>query len=163
MFMELNPSKIISGPYVEMRYQMKYPNHPNGCDNYLKNPDCPPLTKPYNHLISPPYYVGVLEFNIRQWIEDMQEKHPKMSELQCRIPYLWQSKQDKILEAGLREFAKDVGLPGLRILTRPEKYYVNIFSTCRLHGIKIDRDPKDVVTLVGMMGKNRFSAAEYFE
>jgi len=163
MFIELNPSKIIYGPYVEMWCQMKYPGHPNGCDNYLKNPDCPPLTKPYFHLILPPYYFGVHKFNIRQWIEDMQEKHPRMSEPQCRIPYLWQSRQDKILEEGMEEFAKDVGLSGFKILTRPEKYYVNIFSTCRLHGIDIECDPKDEVTLVGMMGKNRFSAAEYFK
>lgn len=163
LFIELDPSKIIYGPYVEMWCQLEYPGHKNGCDNYLKNPDCPPLTKPYYHLIAPPYYFGIHRFNVRQWIEEMQEKHPSRSEAQCRIPYLWQSKQNKVLEDGLWEFGKDTGLISPKVLTRPEKYYVNIFSTCRLHKIDIDKHPNDEITLVGMMGKNRLTAVDYFK
>ncbi len=95
------------------------------------------------------------EFDLEKWSEDLRAKNPhyKMSDAQTRIPFLWQRSLEKrvIAEANLFKWNN----PTIRfdVLPRPEANEVNIFSTCRIHGINLQKNPIKTVYQVVMIGK----------
>lgn len=154
--------RVVSGEYVNEWCKMPYPGHPNGCPNFGK-PTCPPNTEPYYELIDPPYYFIVHFFDIKSQVKRIREKHPKWSDRQCRNPLYWQRKQRKILREITEETIKRISFKNARILMRPEKHHVNVFSTCRIHKFKLEKNPQDTIRLISMLGKDKKSLMSWFK
>ena len=160
MLVLLKPKLIISGAYVADWCKMPY-NGKDGCPNVGK-PDCPPNTRIYSEIIDPPYYLVIREFNIGEYTRQQMEKHPDRSEKQCRVSYLWQSKQDNLLKSEAMEHIVRLQFWEADVVMRPEKYYVNLFSTCRLHGIELKKNPQDIIKLICMIGRGRGRLEDIF-
>ena len=71
----------------------------------------------------------------------------------CRNPRYWQKGvTNKILNEA-RAFLW--GFPEGFVLTRPEANGVNLFSTCRIHGIKLERNPQVIVKKMMIIAKRK--------
>ncbi len=173
---------VVYGPRVSLWCLCSYPRHPDGCNNYGRKEICPPKVRVFpsmfdvsgyevvnpDILVDNPMYLMrlmpgreptlwfILEtFDLEKWSEDLRAKNPhyKMSDAQTRIPYLWQPSLEKrvVAEANLFKWRN----PSIRfdVLPRPEANEVNIFSTCAIHGVKLERNPQKTVYQVVMIGK----------
>jgi hypothetical protein len=93
-------------------------------------------------------------FDLEKWSKELRDKNPhyKMSKAQSRISYLWQPKLEErvVAEANLFKWRN----PSIRfdVLPRPEANEVNIFSTCKLHEIYLEKNPQKIVYQVVMIG-----------
>jgi len=175
--MKLIPLKTISyGPLVSAWCLCTYPNHQDGCKWYLGRESCPPQAPEFPTMYDtsnyytitghnaemfmlrlkpgrePTIWFGVREFNLGQWVKTQKEKHPHRSDKQIRIPYLWQPKQEKKLAAEMQIERWTRSYP-TEVLIRPEANLVNIFGTMRAHGHPLEKNPKDRIQLVAMIGK----------
>jgi hypothetical protein len=140
--------RVIGGEYVKKWCHLPYQGNPNGC------PQCERCDKfpLWSTIIDPPYYFVIRTFDLSAHAKKMKEKFPTWTEKQCRNSRLWQSHQDKLLKDDTEYIV--VHTPNNNIfMLRPEMYGVNIFSTCRIHGLLIPKNPTDVVYRIAMVGK----------
>ena len=144
--------RVIYGEYVRKWCLLPYPGHPHGYPMYGKRTGCPPIAPMLDELVEPPFYLVIREFDLEAQEKQMRARHPEWSRKQCRNPRYWQQglMRDLIREA--EEFAA-WNLPKSMILVRPEAHGVNLFSTCRIHGITIEKDPQRVVKKMVLIGK----------
>jgi hypothetical protein len=114
---------------------------------------CPPDAPLFDELVEPPFYLVLQEFDLEKWVKSLKEKHSGMTEAQCRIPYLWQGRVRKSLLAEANKFLWS--FPRGVILEKPEANGVNCFSTCRLHGVKLEKNPQKIVKIMMIIGRKK--------
>lgn len=179
---EAIPLKTVSyGPLVTSWCCWEYPRHPNGCGNYADKEDCPPYALLFPSMFDvsnyeiieghggemfllklkrgrePTLWLAYELFDMRAWIEKLQKDNDKISEAQCRIPYLWQPKAEKRLETKIQSFRWGKPFP-TDYLLRPEANGVNLFGTWNANAKPyghppMDKNPEDEIRLLGMLGK----------
>ena len=115
---------------------------------------CPPQAPMFYELIEPPYYLVIREFNLEAQEKRMKDRHPEWSRRQARCCLYWQRGFMKRIMQEARQFLWQ--FPEGRILERPEANCVNLFSTCRIHGIKLEPNPQQVVRKMVMVGKRKW-------
>ena len=120
---------------------------------YGKRADCPSQAAYYEDIVQPPYYLIIREFDLQAQAEAMRERHPTWSEKMCRNPRYWQKGLMKELMAEAQEFLWQ--FPDGRILIRPEAHGINLFETCSLYGIELERNPQKVVRKMMMIGRRK--------
>lgn len=135
--------------------KLPYPNHPKGCPNFGKRESCPPKASLFNDVVDPPFTLVGVKFNLGEWVKEMKEKHPKWSDRQARCCLYWQGKVRK----RLREECKKITSNDNKILYCPEATGVHVFKTCETIGIKLERNPQDVVWKIAIIGRKRNSSA----
>lgn len=137
--------------------KLPYPNHPNGCPNFNKNPDCPPTCKFISDFIdlTKKVYFVIVKFDLQKHIISMMQKHPDWScnQAKCCLYYqntLRKALKDKILYTfSIKEF---------NYTLVPEAMGVNVMLTLR--NIRYDFEIKPVnfvnkVALIGHIIKNK--------
>lgn len=149
--LELN--NIISGDYVFRWCKLPYDGHKSGCPMYGTRSDCPPEALPFDELVQPPYYLIIHEFDLEGQAECMRDLHPNWSDKQCRNPRYWQKGITKKLMAEAQDLLWT--FPNGRILKRPEANGINLFATCRAHGIRLERNPQKVVRKMVLIGRKK--------
>jgi len=119
--------------------KLPYPNHPKGCPNYNKKLFCPP-----NHIdinkyfdLSKPLYFVFAEFDLEKHSKRMKVLHPNWTERQCKCCLYWQSKVRKQLTENIKLVSMVLGTD--RTTSCPEAMGVNVFATCALSGLKLER------------------------
>jgi len=151
MIVPLN--RVIFGEYVRKWCKLPYPNHPNGCSMYGTRNSCPPYAPMFYELIELPYYLVIREFDLETQEIYMKRRHPNWSKKMCRNARYWQK---SLMNQIMREARLFVWQhPEYMILERPEANGVNLFSTCRIHGIKLERNPQKIVRKMVMVGKRK--------
>lgn len=115
-----------------------YPGHPKGCPNYGRD-GCPPHIPFITELMDlrRPVYIAFSEFNLNAHVETMRRKHPQWSERQLRNVLYWQNTSRKQMRQRAK-IAQFYG-GGDRVLTCPEAYGVNVYATCLISGLKLQR------------------------
>ena len=120
--------------------RIPYPNHPKGCPNYGKKPRCPPNAPKIEEYfdISKPLYLVHSEFDLSKHVQEMKDKHPTWSDLQCRCVLYWQSRSRKQLMKRV-----EYTMIKNRMLTAftdcPEGMGLNVYATARLVGLKLEK------------------------
>lgn len=147
--------RVIYGEYVRGWCKLPYPKHPNGCSMYGLRPDCPPEAPMFDKVIEAPYFLVIQEFDLEIQEEEMKRRHPEWSRKMCRNPRYWQKGLLKRLMLEAQEFLLQNPISNALILKRPEANGVNLFSTCRIHGIKLERNPQKIVKKMVIIGKRR--------
>lgn len=142
--------RVISGSYVRDWCKLSYPDHPKGCPMYNTRPSCPPQAPLLEDLVKPPFYLVLQEFDLEQQEKRMKLKHPDWSVKMCRNPRYWQKSFMKQILAEAQQFLWK--FPQGMILVRPEANGVNLFSTCRLHGVRLERNPQKIVKKMVLIG-----------
>ncbi|MFC1486940.1 hypothetical protein ACFLRN_04540 [Thermoproteota archaeon] len=153
MIIQINEENIIldgraRGPWC----MLPYPNHPRGCPNYGKKPKCPPFSKTLHELIVSPFYLVVWSFDLDSQANRMKKLHPKWSDKQARCLLYWQGSVRKKLLDEARTFINSKN-DNLVLLEIPEANGVDVFKTCNVVGIPLERKPKKLVRKVMLIGK----------
>lgn len=152
-------SELVNVPLKEYVLDMRvrewcklpYPNHPKGCPNYGKKEGCPPQALLCPKIIMPPFRLVAVSFNLAEWAKRMKEKHPNWSDRQARCCLYWQGK----IRKRLRQECERLVSNGDVVLYNPEATGVNVFLTCESIGLKLERNPQNVVWKVAIIGKKK--------
>lgn len=130
---------IISGDYVAGWCRLPYPGHPKGCPNFGKKEGCPPKAPRYDEVIDPPYYLVWQQFDLAAQEKRMKERHPEWSTRQARCCLYWQrGLMSEIIDEAWAFIYTE--FPDGKILMNPEGALVDLFATCKKHGIYLERD-----------------------
>lgn len=135
--------------------KLPYPDHPHGCTNIGKKPECPPevpLIEDWLDL-GHPHGIVVVSFNLAEFAARMRSRHPKWSDRQCRCCLYWQGTINKTLKNAILDFQKVY--PDVISTLKPEAMGVNVFKTVRKFGVPIKVRPKDTVYKVALIGYPR--------
>ena len=151
--MKLPLNRVVHGDYVAEWCKLPYPNHPKGCPMFGTRSSCPPHAPSFREIVEPPYYLVLQEFDLEAQEKRMKELHPNWSRKMCRNSRYWQSTLRRSLMREAQQFLWQ--FPEGIILERPEANGVNLFSTCRIHGIKLEKNPQKIVKKIVLIGKRK--------
>lgn len=128
--------KLITSSRTGEWCRLSYPGHSKGCPNYGRE-GCPPKASPINEVLdlSRKVYIVYSEFNVEEHSRRMEAKHPTWSERQCRCVLYWQGMARK----RLREEVSKVAGEDHIVLYCPEAHGVNVYATCKLAGITLEK------------------------
>lgn len=115
-----------------------YPNHPKGCPNYGREgcpPDAPFIAEIMD--LRRPIYIAFSEFYLPAHVEKMKKTHPNWTERQLKNVLYWQNTSRKQMRqrAKLAQFLQGGDL----VLTCPEAHGVNVYSTCKIAGLRLGK------------------------
>jgi len=82
------------------------------------------------------------EFDVDEWLKTHKSNHY----------FLYQGSARSVLSSFFGEVIEKEKIVDPAVLMQPEKNYVNVFSTCRIHGIKLEKNPQKIVKFVAMLG-----------
>lgn len=123
--------------------KLPYPSHPNGCPNFGKKEGGPPSAPSFNDLVEFPCFLVYKQFDLEAQEKKLLAKHPKWSKRQARCCLYWQRGvvQDVMHEA-IEFLCEKECTTGdtYEIVKNPEGAGVNLFKTCKIHGLELDRD-----------------------
>lgn len=134
-----------------------YPGHPNGCPNYGKLGDCPPNAPKIWHYFDKklPLCLVVISFDMDRHVERMKAKHPRWSDRQLRNCYYWQNGVRSKLRRKCEALCSNRGFDAFAL--KPEAMGVNVFRTMRKFGIKLKRNPTDMIYKIALVGYRKTS------
>jgi predicted metal-binding protein len=148
---------------------LPYPNHPNGCPNYNKNPLCPPTTQILDNKLDSfnAFYLVYARFQLNEYVKEMMKRHPKWSYRQASCVLYWQGSVKRRIKTILKQiyrknpnnqfylFASGSGFK--EILNNQEKIYsmeaagIDVFKTLRNNDIEFEIKPKKFLLLVNLL------------
>lgn len=145
--------EIVMGNTAEW-CKLPYPDHPDGCPNFGKKKGCPPTAPLATDLITDPYYLVYLYYDLEAQEKRMKEKHPKWSTRQARCCLYWQRTvmKEVMVEAKflIKTLSSEKSLFRMAygydepqssiILENPEGAGIDLFKTCEQAGIHLERD-----------------------
>ena len=146
--------RVIGGKYVGGWCGLEYPKHPSGCPNFNQKKKCPYQSKMWMDVIQEPYYFVVYGFNLEKWAEEHGTKNH----------FLYQTSARKTLKDFCGKVIVTEKILEPDVLMQPEMNYVNVFSTCRIHGVRLEKNPQKIVKFVAMIGtkRNAVNVGEFF-
>jgi len=132
-----------------------YPNHPHGCPNYDHADRCPPRSLMLDEYFDTAKPVGFVyaTFDLAAHVERMRQKHPNWSQRQLRCVLYWQGGARSRLKKATIKYMDQKGFPDYTAC--PEGMGLNLFRTFHGFGIKLIKDPQDIVYLINMVGHRR--------
>lgn len=132
---------------------LPYPNHPKGCPNFNKSPNCPPkssvVDKVFN--LDEEMFFVVEEFNLKTHMEQTKLNHPAWTDPQLKNVLYWQGKVRKSLRESTEEFIRETN-PDMIYTLLPEAMGVMVIDTALKLGIPIERNPKDRIFKISLVG-----------
>ena len=133
--------------------KLPYPNHPNGCPNFNKNPNCPPKVQIVEEVfdINKDLFFVVEKFNLKTHVEQTKLNHPKWSELQLKNVLYWQGSVRKNLREKVIQYIHETDNSMIYTLL-PEAMGVMVIDTAQKIGIPIERNPKNNVFKIALVG-----------
>jgi len=133
-----------------------YPNHPNGCPNYNPNynPFCPPNTKLFEKKYDK-YLIVYAKLNFKGYVNNRLKDHPDWTDKQAKCVLYWQGSVKKLLKIHLKKYSGIYELygcgSGFNGSPSMEAVGINVFSTMKLNGIKLELHPSNYVYLVCLL------------
>lgn len=143
-------------PRVRDWCKLRYPGHPKGCPNYNKSSDCPERVKLIGEVfnLTEGHWFIIEPFDIKAHAWRMKLLHPKWSDRQCRCVLYWQNRVKSKLRRECMIFISGMEQPEGDIIYTliPEAMGVNVFRTCHRLGIKMRKNPQDILYKVALVG-----------
>lgn len=115
-----------------------YPGHPRGCPKYGKK-GCPPKVPFLSEVLDleRPLYLAFSRFSLQKHVRKLKRKHPDWSRRQLRCVLYWQGTSRKQMRERARECQRETGADV--VLDCPEALGVNVYVTCALNGLKLEK------------------------
>lgn len=129
-----------------------YPDYPNGCPRYGKDDLCPPGAPhldAFFDLLRPVAFL-VAAFDLEAHRMRMLQRHPKMSVRNANNSRRWQNSVEALLRVGVASLVEVRGYTAWTL--KPEAMGLNCFRTMHNLGLKLTRNPQDVVHKIAMLG-----------
>jgi len=142
MYQKIN--NIVHGKKYQNLCRAPYHNHPKGCPNYGKRPDCPPCARVDEIFdLTKPMYVIYTEFPVGEFAERMRVNHPEWSDTprQWYNCIRWQGTARKQHKVDIRSFKFSMLLKNNRDIvvdTNPEALGVNVTEIMKQVGIDLE-------------------------
>ena len=152
--------------------QLPYPNHPKGCPNYYKNPNCPPSAKFMKKILSDylHFYLIYAKFDLKIQKERMLLLHPNWSNRQANCLLYWQNSVKKELKNYIKKiyimnknfdlFLLSCGSGFNSNDYNQGKVYsmeaagIDVFKTLKNNNISFEIKPKNKVLLITLLCSN---------
>jgi len=130
--------------------KLPYSNHPKGCPNFNKSPECPPKSSMVEDVfdLNREMFFVVEEFNLKEHVAQMKLNHPRWTELQLRNLLYWQGGVRKRLKEKAEQFMQHDMIYTLL----PESMGVMVINTALKLGIPIETKPKEKVFKIALVG-----------
>lgn len=153
-----SPDKLVVQDEVREWCRLPYPNHPSGCPNYGKRPCCPPHAKLLGEWfdLNKPVAFVVAKFDLAEHAEKMKLKNPQFSERQARCCLYWQGTVRKALRKATCAAMANGHYTAFTDL--PEAMGLNLFRTMHNLGLALERNPKQFVYKIAMLGASKTEA-----
>src|SRR6056300_1179316 len=120
----------------------RYHNHPKGCPNYGKRPDCPPCELVNDKFdLDMPMWVIYTEFPVGEFAERMRVNHPEWEHTprQWYNCIRWQGTARKQHKIDIRSFKWAMRkIPDLHVDTNPEARGINVTEVMKQVGIDLE-------------------------
>jgi len=131
---------------------LPYPDHPLGCPNYGKTPECPPRAPCIEDWLdfSRSHWFIIARFDLDGFAARMKSRHPRWSARQCRCCLYWQKSVHNKLSSLCNDFKR--AHQGTIFSLRPEAMGINVFSTANALRIPIEVRPRKTVTKIALVG-----------
>jgi hypothetical protein len=97
-----------------------------------------------------PHWLAIVEFNLAEHKDRMGHLHPDWSERQRACCLYWQGTVRKCLRETCEEFT--FMRPERQVNYCPEAMGVDLFKTCEVLGIELERNPKELVYKIALIG-----------
>ena len=163
---EIPAHTIIAHPWFRGWCHLSYEDNPEGCPNCerceneygnfdtvfdLSNYKKVHAYKYYSDKTDPGIWLIIRPFRFAHWSKKMASEHfNEWTQKQVENSRYWQNGLMGILNRDCDEICRlNAGYTKLRI---PEATGVNLFSTCRLNGFKLEKNPKSIVNKMMMVG-----------
>lgn len=133
--------------------KLPYPGHPQGCPKFNIKSTCPPqvcLIEDFidvNRLM----WLAAVGFNLKDHMDWMRVRHPKMTDRQARCVLYWQSSVNRQLEDHAKYLTRTEH-PRTIYTTCPEAMGVQVIKTAQMAGIRIKPQPDDIVFKIALIG-----------
>lgn len=152
--------------------QLPYPDHPKGCPNYNKNPNCPPLAKFMKKILIEylHFYLIYAEFDLKIQKERMLSLHPNWSNRQANCLLYWQNSVKKELKNHIKKIFIMNNNSDLFLLScgsgfnsndynqetvcSMEAAGIDVFNTLKNNNISFEIKPKNKVLLITLLCSN---------
>ena len=117
-----------------------YPRHKRGCPKFGAAYGCPPNSEYVLDVIdfTKPVYIVYNTFDLAAHMRKMEKRHPEWSDAMLRNVLYWQPKSRKGLNTRLN-MCFDKGYIRGDSVSSGEHIGVNLYATCRRHGLQLDR------------------------
>lgn len=137
----ISVNRLVTSSMTGEWCKLSYPGHKNGCPNYDRK-GCPPNAKSIDKIIdtSKKMYIVHSEFDLDKHIKNMKQKHSSWSDRQLRNVLYWQGTSRKQLRLRVwdAQFMYIGGEHKVELYC-PEAHGVNVYATCALHGLHLDK------------------------
>ncbi len=130
---------------------------------YDKIDGCPRFDKCENEkllleIAEEPFFIIGAKCNYKKYLEDMRERFWDWSDRKLRIPYLWETRINNLIEKRCFNFIKDAErnkIFDLFYMNRPEIHGVFVIATMLRLGYEIELKPKNIVWKIYLIGKRK--------
>lgn len=121
---------------------LPYPSHKNGCPNFGKHEDCPPLAPYFLDLYKPSIYVAFMWFNFEEFLERKRRLHPDWTVKALANPRHFQTHLDSKLTRFVNSKLSEPDFENFQTVYGPEAMGVNMHLTARRVGIELEWPPR---------------------
>ena len=130
-----------------------YYNHKNGCPNYGRKKDCPPIRR-FDRVcnMNAPVVAIFHVFPFGEHVKKMKNLHPRWSQRQAECCLYWQGSARKCLRRQIDLFKRFIAEEECFITEKPEAMGVNITATMRDIGIELEWPPVSVTYQIALAG-----------
>lgn len=110
------------------------------------------------------YYLIYAQFNFKKYKEIRKKEHPEWSERQIGCVLYWQNSIKRLLKQYIEKIRKNTfslfyifgcgsgfNLTFQKTTYSMEAATINVFSTCKLNGIKLEIKPQNIIHLVCLL------------
>jgi len=149
------PDKLVVQPAVRDWCRMPYPDHPKGCPNYGRRAYCPPYAPMLGEFfdLSKSVAFVIAKFDLAEHAGEMKRRNPRFSERQARCCLYWQGKVRKALRKATCAVMATSHHTAFTDI--PEAMGLNLFRTMHNLGLKLERNPKQFVYKIAMLGETK--------
>jgi predicted metal-binding protein len=150
-----SPDKLVVQEAVRDWCMKPYPGHPRGCPNYGRRGCCPPAAPMLGEFfdLSKSVCFVIAKFDLAEHAADMRRRHPHLSERQARCCLYWQNRVRKELRKATCKLMVHSGYSAITDI--PEAMGLNLFRTMHNLGFKLERNPKQYVHKIAMLGATK--------
>jgi hypothetical protein len=121
---------------------LPYPDHKNGCPNFGKKEDCPPLAPYFLDVYKPDIYLAFMRFDFGEFLSKKKVIHPDWTERALRNPWHFQGHLDSKLRGFVNSELEKPEYKNFQAVTSPEAMGVNIHLTVHRVGIELEWPPR---------------------
>jgi len=134
---------------------LPYPDHPDGCPNFLLRSDCAPNAPYFFDVYDKDVFVASLDFDFAEYMEAKRTIHPEWTEKALRNSRHWQNHLRAELRNNIVRELEHPELASYVPIYNPEAMGVNVHLTCQRVGISLEWPPQQHMYRIALLAQPR--------